>query len=86
MVEPDGAVDVLQTLVAEVPQVDGEILFLVLEQALRRLRDEHLPAVTRSADAGGAMDREPRVTTIDRRAPGRVDPIRTLTSVSSGHG
>ncbi len=61
LVETDRPVKVLEPLLAEVAQEDVQVLLLVLEQGLRRLRYQDLPAVTRRADPGGAVDREARV-------------------------
>jgi hypothetical protein len=67
LVQAHGALDVLEPLVAQIAHPDGEILLLVLEQALRRLRDEDLASVACRADAGGAVDGEARVAAVDRR-------------------
>ena len=45
LVEPDRAVQVLEVLLAEVAQLDVDVLLLVLEQRLGRLGDEDLPTV-----------------------------------------
>ena len=74
LVEANGALDVLEPLVAQIAHPDGEVFLLVLEQVLRRLGDEHLAAVTRGADACGAMDGEARIAAVDRHRLARVDP------------
>jgi hypothetical protein len=49
LIQPYRAIEILQTLLAEILEDDGEILF-VLEQCLRRLRDQNLVAVTGGSD------------------------------------
>ena len=64
LVEPYGAVKVLETLLAEIPQEDMQVLLLVIEQGLGRLRHQNLPTVPSSADTRGAMNGQPRVAPI----------------------
>ena len=59
LVQAHRPVEILQSLLAQVTQLDPRrFLFLIVEQVTRRLRDEHLTAVRRIADPGGAMDSE----------------------------
>ena len=75
LIEADRPVEVLEPLLAEVSQEDVEILLLVLEQGLRRLRHEDLPAVPRCTDPCCAVHREPGVTAVAARPPARCgDP------------
>ena len=64
LVEADGPVDVLQTLLAEVTEKDLEVLLVVLEHRLRRLGGENLAAVAGTSDPCRAMHRETGVTTV----------------------
>src|SRR5206468_7102884 len=78
LVQANGALDVFEAHVTEVLQTGGEILLLVLEQALRRLRDQYLAPMAGRADAGGTVDGEPGVVTAGRRRLPRVDPYSHL--------
>ncbi len=74
LVEPDGAIEILQPLLPEVAQEDVQVLFLVLEERLGRLRYEHLAAVPGRADPCSTMYGEPRVATLRRDRLTRVQP------------
>ena len=63
LVDADRAIEILQLLLAEVTEVDVEILLLVLEEGLRRLRDEDLTSVPGRPDPRRPMDGEPGVAT-----------------------
>ena len=86
LVEADGAIEVLQPLLAEVSKEDVEILLLVLEQGLRGLGDEDLPAVPGRADPGRAVDCEARVPAAGATAWPVCRPIRTLICTPSRPG
>src|SRR5207248_5732314 len=73
LVEADGPIEVLEAVLSKIAQGDAEILFLVLEQRLRRLRYEHLAAVPGCADAGGTVDSETRVLALASRGLARVN-------------
>ena len=66
LVQADGAVEVLQPLLTEVAEEDVQVFLLVLEQRLRRLRDQDLPPVPSGADPGCAVDGETCVTAAGR--------------------
>ena len=60
-----------------------QVLLLVLEQCLRRLRDEHLPAVAGRADPSGAINRQARVAAAagDRLARVQAHPHLDLDAL-----
>jgi hypothetical protein len=59
-----GGEEVLEAVLTEVAKV-------TVHERGRRLRHEHLPSVTRSCDAGGAMDVNADVAFVgDERSPG----------------
>jgi hypothetical protein len=61
-------------MVAEVAEINArKLLLFVLEQVVRCLRDEHLPAVSRGRDARRAMHREAVVALLGRRRLAGVD-------------
>ena len=66
LVETDGPIEILQPLLPEVAQEDVQVLLLVLEQRLRRLRDEDLSAVARRTDPCGTVHGEPGVAAVVR--------------------
>ena len=59
-------------LLAEVPQLDVQVLLLVLEQGLRRLGDEDLPAVPGRPDPRRPMDGEAGVAPVGGHGLARV--------------
>ncbi len=60
-------------------------MLLVVEQGMRRLREQDLTAVARGADPRGAVDGEPVVLAVGRPQPRPVwMPIRTRRSTPSG--
>src|SRR6266511_2035384 len=74
LVEPYGPVEILQLPHAEVAQEDVQVLLLVLDQGLGRLRHEHLPPVPRRADPGRPVNGEAGIAAVaGGRLPG-VDP------------
>ena len=85
LVEADRSRDVLEPVLAEIDQAVSELLLLVLEQALCRLRDEDLTAVAGGTDAAGAVDRESGVASFYGVARALWMPILTLTAICSGH-
>ena len=66
LVEAHRPVEVLESLLAQVAQEDVQVLLLVLEQRLGRLRDEDLAAVAGGADACRAVHGEARVAAVGR--------------------
>jgi len=74
LVQAHGPVEVLEPLLAEVAEEDVQVLLLVLEQRLRRLRDEHLTTVASGADAGGAVDRQAGIAAVRYNRLAGVDP------------
>ena len=54
-------------MLSEIAQGNTEILFLVLEQRLRRLRYEHLTAMPGCANAGGTVNGKTRVLALASR-------------------
>jgi hypothetical protein len=83
LVEADRPVEVLEALLAEVPQEDVEVFLLVLEERLGRLRDEDLPAVPGRSDPRRAMDGKSRVAAVvrDRLAGVQAHPDLDLDIV-----
>ena len=70
LIEADRPVEVLEPLLAEVSQEDVEIvLLLVLEQGLRRLGDEDLPAVPGRTNPCRAVHRRARCNGRRSRSP-----------------
>jgi hypothetical protein len=71
LVEPFGTVEVLEFVHPEV--VEAEVgQDVVDEDGVRRLREQDLAAVSRGADAGGAVDAEADVALAGDRRLGRV--------------
>ena len=66
--------------------MDVQILLFVLEEGLRRLRDEDLAPIPGRADPSRPMDGEPRVTTARRNRLARVQahPHLDLHAVRPG--
>ena len=64
--QPHRPVQALQPVLARVDQREAQLLFLILHQGLRRLRDQHLPAAGRRADPRRPVHRQTRIP-----APGR---------------
>ena len=61
-------------MLAKVEKLDARnVLLLILEQVVRRLRHEDLPTVPGRRDARGAMDGNARVRAVGRRGLTRVD-------------
>ena len=64
LVERHGTIQILQSMLPERPELDLEIVLLVGEQRLGRLRDEHLPSVRGGANAGGTVDGKAAVAAV----------------------
>ena len=78
LVDANRAIEVLEAVLPEVTQEDVEILFLVLEQRLRRLGHKHLAAVPGRADAGGTVDGQSGVAGLTSGGLACVDPHSNL--------
>src|SRR5207302_6663549 len=75
LVDADGAVEVLEALLSEIPQRErGLVVLLVLQQGTRHLRDEDLSTVAGGADAGGAVNRKTVILVGRDRSLPRMDP------------
>ena len=66
LVDPLRLVEAAQAMEAEVAQAVG-----VAQRRVARLREQHLAAVTRGADPGGAVDVEPDVAALDAESARR---------------
>jgi hypothetical protein len=64
--EANRPVKVLQPALPEFGQREGEFLFLILDEGLRRLGDEDLAAAGGGTDPGCAMDGQARIASLDR--------------------
>ncbi len=69
LVQADGPLEVLEPLLAEIAEEDVQVLLLVLEERLRRLRDEDLSAVPGGADSRRPMHGEAGVAAVAARPP-----------------
>jgi hypothetical protein len=84
LVETHRTIEVLESLLAEVAERDVKVLLLVLEQGLRRLGNENLPAVPGRADTRGPVHREARIAAVARDGLARVKPHANLDLDSGG--
>ena len=81
LVDPDGAVEVLQPVLAQIAKLDaGEVVCVVLEERDGRLRDQDLPAVSHCAQSRGPVDCEADVAPVGDlgRAGVEADPHAQL--------
>jgi hypothetical protein len=86
LIETNRAVKVFEPLLAEVAKEDVQVLLLVLEERLRRLRDEDLAAVTSGAYSRRPMHGEAGVAAVarDRLARVQAHPHLDLDPVGPG--
>jgi ABC-type transport system substrate-binding protein len=88
LVQADGSVEILETLLAEVAERNVEVLLLVFEQGLCCLRDKYLTTVASGADSCRPVHRKAGVAAVGHhRLPGMdAHPYLDLHSVRPAVG